>query len=54
MQKFERPQAGGGRLRPELNVKALRRRNALYGRPDDTIKQFLPALERSLGVLNGR
>jgi Glycosyltransferase family 92 len=53
LQKFQRPQAGGGRLRPELNVKALRRRNAMYGRPDDAIKQYLPTLEQSLGALSG-
>jgi hypothetical protein len=52
--KFDRPQAGGGKLRPELKLKALRRRNEQYARPDDVIQQYLPALEKELaGVAAG-
>jgi hypothetical protein len=51
VEKFERPSAGNGLLRAELNVKALRRRNATYGLPDDTIQRYLPALEQSLEAL---
>ena len=49
--KFERPSAGNNLLRGELNLQALRRRNATYGRPDQAIQQYLPALERSLAEL---
>ena len=46
--KFDRPQAGGGKLRPEMQLKPLRRRNERFGRPDDVIQQYLPALEKEL------
>ncbi len=46
--KFDRPQAGGGKLRPELKLRGLRRRNELYGQPDEVIQQYLPALEELL------
>jgi hypothetical protein len=51
--KFDRPQAGGGKLRPELKLRGLRRRNRLHGRPDHVIQQYLPALEKSLAALPG-
>ena len=52
--KFDRPQAGGGKLRPELKLRGLRRRNEQYGRPDDAIQQYLPALEQALGAAAAR
>jgi hypothetical protein len=48
--KFDRPQAGGGKLRPDLKLRGLRRRNEEYGRPDHVIQQYLPALEESLAT----
>jgi hypothetical protein len=51
MTKFDRPQAGGGKLRPELKLRALRRRNEMYGKPDDVIQQYLPALEEQLAAI---
>jgi Glycosyltransferase family 92 len=50
--KFDRPQAGGGKLRPELRLRGLRKRNELYGRRDDVIQQYLPALEERLGAIS--
>jgi hypothetical protein len=52
--KFDRPQAGGGQLRPELKLKALRRRNVQYARPDHVIQQYLPALEKQLEAVSYR
>ncbi len=52
--KFDRPQAGGGKLRPKLRLMGLRERNELYGRPDHVIQEYLPALEQSLAALDGR
>jgi glycosyl transferase family 92 len=54
MRKFDRPQAGGGKLRPELKLRGLRRRNDLYGRPDHVIQEYLPKLEESLAALDAR
>jgi hypothetical protein len=54
MAKFDRPQAGGGKLRPELRLRGLRKRNELYGRPDHVIQQFLPALEERLAAVAKR
>jgi hypothetical protein len=51
--KFDRPQAGGGKLRPELKLRGLRKRNELYGQPDDTIQQYLPALQKQLEAVGG-
>jgi len=50
MRKFSRPQAGTGKLRPELKLKGLRRFNLKFGKPDDAILQYLPALEDMLGA----
>jgi hypothetical protein len=52
--KFDRPQAGGGKLRPGLKLRGLRKRNELYGRPDDVILQYLPALEELLAAVAER
>jgi hypothetical protein len=54
MRKFDRPQAGGGKLRPVLKVQGLRKRNEQYGRPDDAINCFLPALEREMEAAQSR
>jgi len=54
LRKFDRPQAGGGKLRPELKLRGLRRRNEMYGKPDDVIQQYLPRLEQSLAALGSR
>ena len=50
--KFDRPQAGGGKLRGEIKLRALRRRNEMYGRPDNVIQQYVPALEELMGRLD--
>ena len=52
--KFGRPQAGGGKLRGKLRREGLRRRNEEYGRPDDVIQKYLPALEESLAATADR
>ena len=54
MRKFDRPQAGGGKLRPVLKLQGLRKRNELYGRPDDVIQQYLPALDKELAAAASR
>jgi hypothetical protein len=48
LQKFSRPQAGTGKLRPELSAKGLRRFNELHAVPDQTILRYLPALREEL------
>ena len=48
MLKFSRPQAGTGKLRPELSAKGLRRFNERYGVRDETILRCLPALREEL------
>jgi hypothetical protein len=52
--KFDRPQAGGGKLRPEMELRALRRRNEMYGRPDEVIQQYLPELEELMRRVGDR
>jgi hypothetical protein len=54
MRKFDRPQAGGGKLRGVLKVEGLRKRNERFGRPDEAIQQFLPELERELDAAQSR
>ncbi len=53
MAKFDRPQAGGGKLRPELKLRGLRKRNELHGRPDHVIQQYLPSLQKELESVGG-
>jgi hypothetical protein len=48
IEKFERPQAGTGKLRAALSLEALRRRNERFAVPDDTIQRWLPELRREL------
>jgi hypothetical protein len=52
--KFSRPQAGGGKLRGKIRPEGLRKRNEEFGRPDDVILQYLPALEKSLTEIEER
>jgi glycosyl transferase family 92 len=54
MRKFDRPQAGGGKLRPALEVEGLRKRNERFGRPDDAIHCFLPALDAELAAVEDK
>jgi len=53
IEKFNRPQAGTGKLRPELSLEALRRRNERYAVPDDTIQRWLPDLRAELARVEG-
>jgi Glycosyltransferase family 92 len=54
MQKFTRPQAGTGELRPELRLEALRKRNERFAVPDDTIQRWLPELKEEMERLTKR
>jgi glycosyl transferase family 92 len=47
-QKFARPQAGTGKLRPALTVKGLRRFNERYAVPDEVILRYLAPLREEL------
>jgi hypothetical protein len=48
LEKFTRPQAGTGKLRPELTLNGLRRRNEQFAVPDHTIQPWLPDLRAGL------
>jgi hypothetical protein len=52
--KFDRPQAGGGKLRPKLRLHGLRKRNETYGRPDHVIQQYVPLLQKELELVERR
>jgi Glycosyltransferase family 92 len=54
LEKFTRPQAGTGELRPELSLESLRKRNERFARPDNAIQRWLPELKEEMARLAAR